>query len=105
MTVWYCPNLGHLGHGRPGARDSVDFDPATHRAEIADDDPLRDLKLSWITKYAASLGITEVGPAEPAEDNPDAELCPGGCGRIFEDRFATNAHLLATHCAPQPVKE
>ena len=95
MTVLYCkktPGL-HLGPGLPGSPNVINFRGGY--AEIADDDPLHDEKVSW-AKKAASYGICVLDVDEVFVTDPNASKCLA-CGLAFATERKLNGHILGAH--------
>jgi hypothetical protein len=91
----YCkdePGL-HLGPGKPGSVNVIDFKEGY--AEVADDDPLYEEKMSWInTSGCPFIRVLEVDEVPVTDAN--APKCPA-CGLAFATDRKLNGHILGAH--------
>ena len=95
MVTLYCqdtPGL-HLGPGKPGSANVIDF--KNGYAEVDEADPLYEAKMGWVNgpgcPHIRVLEVDEV----PSTD-PNAPKCPA-CGLAFATERKLNGHILGAH--------
>jgi hypothetical protein len=97
VTTLYCkdtPGL-HVGPGRPGSPNVVDF--LNGYADVDEDnDPLASEKMAWIRLAAPAYGIRILEVDEVPVTDPNAPKCPA-CGLAFATERKLNGHILGAH--------